>query len=66
MRELILYTLAVAYLVVGGVAILMIIALAGLWIRHWFYKFFPNYKKRALQRRRQKLIDEYMGSFDNE
>ncbi len=66
MRELILYILAVAYLVVGGVAILMIIAIAGLWIRHWFYKLFPNFRKKMLQRKRQKLIDKYMGSFDNE
>jgi hypothetical protein len=66
MRELILYILAVAYLVVGGLAIIMIIVVAGLWIRHWFYKFFPNYRKKMLQRKRQKLIDKYMGSFDNE
>jgi hypothetical protein len=66
MRELILYTLAVAYLVVGGLAIIMIIAVAGLWIRHWFHKLFPNLRKKMLQRKRQKLIDKYMGSFDNE
>ncbi len=66
MRELILYILAVAYLVVGGLAIIMIIVVAGLWIRHWFYKFFPNFRKKMLQRKRQKLIDKYMGSFENE
>jgi FtsZ-interacting cell division protein ZipA len=66
MRELILYTLAIAYLVVGGLAIITMIVVAGLWIRHWFYKFFPNYRKKMLQRKRQKLIDKYTGSFDNE
>lgn len=66
MRELILYTLAIAYLVVGGLAIIAMIVVAGLWIRHWFYKFFPNYRKKMLQRKRQKLIDKYMGSFENE
>jgi hypothetical protein len=64
MRELILYILAVAYLVVGGLAILMIIGLAGLWIRHWFIKFFPNAHKSMLRRKREKLIDKYMRSFD--
>jgi hypothetical protein len=66
MRELILYILAVAYLVVGGLAILMIIAVAGLWIRHFFYKFFPNLRKKMLQRKREKLITKYMRSFENE
>jgi hypothetical protein len=66
MRELILYTLAVAYLVIGGVAILMAIAVACLWIRHFFYKFFPGYKKKMLQRKREKLITKYMRSFENE
>jgi hypothetical protein len=64
MRELILYTLAVAYLVVGGFAILMIIALAGLWIRHWFIKLFPNTYKGMVRRKREKLVDKYLRSFD--
>jgi hypothetical protein len=64
MRELILYTLAVAYLVVGGFAILMIIALAGLWIRHWFIKFFPKTYAKMLRRKRESLIDKYLRSFD--
>lgn len=64
MRDLILYTLAVAYLVVGGIAILMIIGLAGLWIRHWLIKLFPNTYKSMLRRKREKLIDKYMRSFD--
>jgi hypothetical protein len=64
MRELILYTLAVAYLVVGGFAILMIIALAGLWIRHWFIKLFPNIYKGMVRRKREKLVDKYLRSFD--
>lgn len=64
MRELILYTLAVAYLAVGGIAILMIIGLAGLWIRHWFIKFFPNVHKRMTIRKREKLVDKYLRGFD--
>lgn len=64
MRELILYTLAVAYLAVGGVAILMIIGIAGLWIRHWFIKFFPNVHRNMLRRKREKLVDKYLRSFD--
>jgi len=64
MRDLILYTLAVAYLVVGGFAILMIIALAGLWIRHWFIKLFPNTYKGMVRRKREKLVDKYLRSFD--
>jgi hypothetical protein len=64
MRELILYILAVAYLVVGGVAILMIIGISILWIRHWFIKLFPNVHKKMLRRKREKLIDKYMRSFD--
>jgi hypothetical protein len=64
MRELILYTLAIAYLVVGGVAILMIIGVAILWVRHWLIKLFPNTHKNMLRRKREKLIDKYMRSFD--
>jgi O-antigen/teichoic acid export membrane protein len=64
MRELFLYTLAVAYLVVGGVAILMIIGLAGLWIRHWLIKLFPNIYKSMVRRKREKLVDKYLRSFD--
>ena len=64
MRELILYTLAIAYLVVGGVAILMIIGVAILWVRHWLIKLFPNAHKSMLRRKREKLIDKYMRSFD--
>jgi len=64
MRELILYTLAVAYLVVGGVAILMIIGLAGLWIRHWLIKLFPNAYKSMVRRKREKLVNKYLRSFD--
>jgi len=64
MRELILYILAVAYLVVGGVAILMIIGIAGLWIRHWFFIFFPGARAKLLQRKRERLIDKYLRSFD--
>jgi len=64
MRELLLYTLAVAYLVIGGIAIIMTLILGGLWIRHWFYKYFPKYKARMMQRKREKLIDRYFRSFD--
>lgn len=64
MRELILYTLAVAYLVIGGVAILMLIAVIGLWIRHWFFMLFPGARAKMLQRKREKLIDKYFRSFD--
>jgi hypothetical protein len=64
MRELILYTLAVAYLVIGGVAILMIIGIAGLWIRHWFFIFFPGARAKLLRRKREKLIDKYMETFE--
>jgi hypothetical protein len=64
MRELILYTLAVAYLVVGGVAILMIIGLAGLWIRHWLIKLFPNTYKSMVRRKKEKLVNKYLRSFD--
>jgi hypothetical protein len=64
MRELILYTLAIAYLVVGGIAIVMMIAVAGLWIRHWFIKFFPNVHAKMLRKKREKLIDKYFRSFE--
>ena len=64
MRELILYTLAVAYLVIGGVAILMMIGVACLWIRHWFFLFFPGAKAEMLRRKREKLIDKYMETFE--
>ena len=64
MRELILYILAVAYLVIGGVAILMAIAVAGLWIRHWFFMFFPGARAEMLRRKREKLINKYMETFD--
>jgi hypothetical protein len=66
MRDLILYTLAVAYLVAAIATIILIIFVAGLWIRYWFYKLFPKYKKRMMQRKKQNLIDKYMGGFDNE
>lgn len=64
MRELILYTLAVAYLAVGGLAILMIIGLAVLWIRHGLIKLFPNTYAKIVRRKREKLIDKYLRSFD--
>ena len=63
MRDLVLYTLAVAYLVVGGLAIVMLIGIAGLWIRHWFFKLFPNLHARILRRKRESLIDKYLRSF---
>jgi len=64
MRELILYTLAVAYLVVGGVAILMIIGIALLWIRHGLIRLFPKTYAKMLRRKRESLIDKYLRSFD--
>lgn len=64
MRELFLYTLAIAYLVIGGVAIIFTLILAGLWIRHWFYKFFPKIHAKLLRRKREKLIDKYFRSFE--
>jgi hypothetical protein len=64
MRELILYTLAVAYLVLGGVTILMLIGLLFLWIRHWFHMFFPNYRQQMLRKKRERLIDDFMRTFD--
>lgn len=64
MRELILYILAVAYLVIGGVAILMIIGIAALWIRHGLIKLFPNTYAKMVRRKREKLVDKYLRSFD--
>lgn len=64
MRELILYILAVAYLVVGGLAIMMILGLAVLWIRYGLIRLFPNTYKKMVRRKRERLLDKYMRSFE--
>lgn len=64
MRELLLYTLAVAYLVLGAASMVLILLLAWLWGQHWFRKYFPNVRAKMLRRKREKLIDKYMRSFD--
>jgi ferritin-like protein len=56
MRELILYTLAVAYLAVLVVFCLAVIAIAGIWLRYWYYKLF----RKSLKRRQMELVDKFM------